>query len=100
MPEESTAVTSRQALEAQRETGEVFGSPCGGCGLRNPAIRRSCLACGAPLGGYDEAAGPLPIDPPLAEREEQTRLLGACVDRFVQTREGGVVAITAPRGNG
>ena len=100
MPEESTAVTTLAAVEAQRDAGDAFGAPCGGCGLRNPAIRRSCLACGAPLGGYDDAGGPLPIDPPLIEREEQTAAIDACVERFVTKREGGVIAITAPRGLG
>ncbi len=65
MVEDSTAITSRQAIEAQRDAGDAFTPPCGGCGLRNPIMRRSCLACGAPLGGAEDSAGPLPIDPPL-----------------------------------
>ncbi len=100
MPEEQTAVTSLEALQALRGAGEAFGPPCGGCGLRNPVARRSCLACGAPLGGHDEAAGPLPIDPPLVERNEQSQALSACIDRFVKARQGGVVTVTAPRGSG
>ncbi|MEI8257883.1 MAG: tetratricopeptide repeat protein, partial [Deltaproteobacteria bacterium] len=51
-------------------------------------------------GGTDDAAGPLPIDPALVERDEATRTISECIDRFIATRKGGVVAITAPRGHG
>lgn len=101
MPEETTAVTSRQAVDATAESDhDALTPPCLGCGLRNPVVRRSCLACGAPLGGQDEIAGPLPIDPPLLERHEETTRLDEAVTRFLATREGGLVVIAAERGLG
>lgn len=100
MREESTAVTSRERLEAAREEGDGFNPPCAHCGLRNPVERRSCLACGVPLTGTEGLAGALPVDTPLVEREQETAALDAAIERYFSEKRGALVAITAPRGYG
>lgn len=100
MREESTAVTSRERIEASRNSDEGFYAACPNCGLRNPVDRRSCLACGVPLTIAEGLAGALPVDTPLLEREVETAALDAVIDRYFADKRGALVAVTAPRGFG
>ncbi|MDP3274199.1 MAG: tetratricopeptide repeat protein [Deltaproteobacteria bacterium] len=72
---------------------ETDGFVCHGCGLTHIATRRSCLLCG--IARDSSGAHPLPLNAPLLERARETSAIDGAVDRFLKSREGGIVAVVA-----
>ncbi len=100
MPDDTTAVTHIETLDVHLDEDDDRPGPCVGCGLANPVARRSCLACGAPLGSADDPTSTLPADPPLLERERECETIDVAARRLMNDRLGGVLAISGPPGAG
>ena len=61
------------------DCGAPLGSACPSCGAENPPDKRFCGDCGTPLGAAAAPAAPAPREAPVAERRLVTVLFADLV---------------------